>query len=525
LYLLERRGYDVVSTTTLCFGLADGFFDLKLAPDLQDMLQANHLTTVAAFRRELWERAGGFHDVGLGDAYVFEDWKLWQRFAALGARMTNIRKPLFRYRMHSPESLSRQSGDVRALAAHQAAVASFNADVITPNALAESTRRRDMEITVEGAFENLRADGVERPTVWLALPFTLTGGAERLLSAVTRHLVDAGLRVIITTTVPVDPGYGDSTPWFEEATKEIYHLPDLLRPEYWSDFLDYLVDVKKIDVLLVAGSDVVYRRLPDLRDRFPELRVADLLFNTEGHVANNRRYRDLIDLHLCESHAVRDWLLESGEDLDSVITIESGIDVSRYRPRKRRREFPLRVGFSGRLSEEKAPLKFVELARLVPDPRFHFVMTGAGPLSEEVRLRAQGLGADRFSFLGVVEDIRAHIASLDILVLPSIVDGRPMVVLEALASGVPVVASRVGGLPGLVRDGETGFLVDPGDLAAIAGHLRRLADDPGELERIRLSARAFAEAHLSAERMLRAYECVLSGLATSRGRRMERERG
>ena len=73
-------------------------------------------------------------------------------------------------------------------------------------------------------------------------------------------------------------------------------------------------------------------------------------------------------------------------------------------------------------------------------------MTGAGPLEGAVRRRAAGLSEDSFTFLGVVDDVGAHLASLDVLVLPSILDGRPVVVLEALASGVPVIASRVGGL-------------------------------------------------------------------------------
>ena len=89
------------------------------------------------------------------------------------------------------------------------------------------------------------------------------------------------------------------------------------------------------------------------------------------------------------------------------------------------------------------------------------------------------------SFLGVVDDIRGHLASLDVLVVPSILDGRPVVVLESLAVGVPVIASRIGGLPALVRDGETGFLVEPGDTDAIARHLRRLAQNPRELEELR----------------------------------------
>ena len=157
LYLLERRGYDAVSTTTLCFGSRNKFFDLIESPDLSDMLRANYLTTVAVFRRELWERAGGYHDVGLGVDHVHEDWKFWVRIAALGARMTNIRAPLFRYRVHSTESLSQQGGAVRDIAAHRAAVTEFNDDVVSPEALAESARRRGLEITVEGGIETSRS--------------------------------------------------------------------------------------------------------------------------------------------------------------------------------------------------------------------------------------------------------------------------------------------------------------------------------------------------------------------------------
>lgn len=517
LYLLERCGYDLVSTTTQCFGLTDDTFGLKQSPDLADMLRANYLTTVAVFQRAFWERAGGFHDAGLGAAHVHEDWKLWLRVAALGARMTNIQAPLFRYRVHSDESLSRQGGDVLEMGVHREAATAFNEDILTPEAVAESARRRDLEIMVEGAFDNLRVVEKEhRPTILLALPFTLIGGAERLLSAVAKHLGNVGYRIVVVTTVDADPEFGDSSAWFEEATSEIYHLPPMLQRDYWADFLEYTVEVKNVDIVFVAGSEFMYHELPGLRQRHPDLRVVDLLFNTTGHVTNNRLYADQIDLHLCESVEVRDWLVAHGQDEASVLVIESGVDTTEYRPVERRRGFPLRVGFSGRLSEEKGPLAFVDLARKLSDSRFQFVMTGAGPSELAVRRRADGLSKDSFTFLGVVDDIRAHLASLDVLVVPSILDGRPVVALEALALGVPVIASRVGDLPALVHDGETGFLVEPGDTPEIARYLQRLASDPKELERLQRSARAFAETNLDAEVMNAAYEQALQRLLERR---------
>ena len=319
------------------------------------------------------------------------------------------------------------------------------------------------------------------------------------------------------TTLYVSPEFGDSTVWFEDATAEIYHLPRLLRSEYAPDFLHYVIDTKQVDVMFVAGSELAYEQLPALRERRPRLRVVDMLFNTQGHVKNNRKYAAFIDLHFCENVDVRDWLLANGQDGASVMLVESGVDVPVQTSSDRPEGRSLRVGFSGRLAEEKAPLAFVELARAIPDAGLEFVMTGAGPLESQVRRTIARLRDSRMAFLGVVDDIGAHIASLDVLVLPSIFDGRPVVVLEALARGVPVIASRVGGLPELVRDGETGFLVEPGDTAAIARHLRRLAQNPAELEALRQSSRTFAERNLDAQAMNRTYEQALRSLLPSPG--------
>ena len=86
------------------------------------------------------------------------------------------------------------------------------------------------------------------------MPFLIVGGAERLLSAVTKHLSNTGFRVVVVSTLYVPPEFGDSTAWFEEATSEIYHLPRLLRPGYAADFLEYIVDTKRVDILFVVEA-------------------------------------------------------------------------------------------------------------------------------------------------------------------------------------------------------------------------------------------------------------------------------
>ena len=511
-YLLERHGYDLVSTATRTFGNREETFGLVPRPDLADMLLANNLSTVAVFRRDLWERCGGFHDVGLGEDYVYEDWKLWVRMAAHGARMINIvGQQLFLYRIHGTASLSNQSAN-REMAAHRSAVLEFNADMATEAAHELSRRRREEVHVVEDSLVNLVSQDPRPVTVLLAMPFLIVGGADRLLSQVARHLAGRQVRVVVVTSVPVDPSFGDTSEWFSSATTEIYQLPRLLDPGLWVDFLDYLVEAKQVDVLWQAGSAFVYGQLPRLRARRPTLRVVDQLWNTVGHTADNRRYATCIDLTVVENDEVREWLLRHGESAERIRLVESGVDVLRTRPREHRDPAaPLRVGFSGRLSEEKDPLAFVDVAAALRDRAdVRFVMTGAGPLLDEVRSKVHALGlGDTFELLGVVDDISTHLASLDLLLLPSRLDGRPVVVLEALAAGVPVVASSVGGLPGLLADGLTGFLCQPGRPDQFATTVRSLADDRQRLAEMGVAARAHAVAQLDISAMCEAYERAL----------------
>jgi glycosyltransferase involved in cell wall biosynthesis len=171
------------------------------------------------------------------------------------------------------------------------------------------------------------------------------------------------------------------------------------------------------------------------------------------------------------------------------------------------------VGYSGRISEEKGPDLFVDLASRLRDREARFVMTGAGPMDASTRRRAGRLRLDAtLEFRGVVADIADHLRHLDVLVLPSRQDGRPVVVLEALASGVPVVASRLGGIPEMVQDGVNGFLCPPGDVAAMAACIDRLITDRQLLATMKGNARRYAVDHLDAAVMNVRYLAALRDL-------------
>jgi glycosyltransferase involved in cell wall biosynthesis len=140
-------------------------------------------------------------------------------------------------------------------------------------------------------------------------------------------------------------------------------------------------------------------------------------------------------------------------------------------------------------------------------------MTGAGPLSDRVQKRIEKLAlGSSLRFLGQVEKVSDYMSAYDVLILPSRFDGRPVAVLESLALGVPVIASRVGALPELIQEGVTGFLCEPGDVDAFAERIRWLASHPEEHRRMKAAARAVAEAELDARRMLEGYEEAIRGV-------------
>ena len=158
-----------------------------------------------------------------------------------------------------------------------------------------------------------------------------------------------------------------------------------------------------------------------------------------------------------------------------------------------------RVLFAGRLAEQKRPLDAVAAhARMGDD--VHLVVVGDGPLRAQVAAAAAASPArDRVHLVGLVphEQVPAHLAHADAFVLPSHYEELGSVLVEAMASGLPVVANRVGGIPSLVRDGLTGRLVERGDVDALAAALTDVLTDERTTRRVVETARAHVDAAYS----------------------------
>lgn len=525
-FMLEHSGYQVVSPGLQFFGDKSEIWTPHERPTLDMLLEGNNALTCAVYPKELWHRAGGYRDSDPTTGHIHEDWLFWVRLAALGARFVCIREPLFHYRSHG-NTLS-NSRSVLDNEIQKLLVRRFNEDILTPESLnAARASGASAPIRSPQSFANSRAFHVQPaagPTLLIALPFLVLGGAERLLSAIVAQLARNGWRVVIVTTVPVGQAEGDTTSWFESATPEIFHLPRFLDAEYWRDFLDHLLQSRHVQLLWVVGSSFVYDYLPALKLRHPRLAVADLLFNTVGHTANNRRYADCIDLTFVENTEVREWLITAGESPERISLVESGVDLDQNKPEipggasLMLEEVPTTavvVGFFGRWSEEKDPLGFVEIASRVSSTLdVVFVMGGTGSLAPELKkaIAAAKFPQGRFLLKGTVPDVKPYLQECDILCLPSRLDGRPNIIMEALASGTAVVASRVGALPEMIEEGRQGYLCTPGAYEEFARRIEELAADREKLSTFKSDARALAERRFNIKKMLRNYEDELRSL-------------
>lgn len=163
---------------------------------------------------------------------------------------------------------------------------------------------------------------------------------------------------------------------------------------------------------------------------------------------------------------------------------------------------PVRIACVARLDTQKDHALLLDALAGLRERDWTLELLGDGPLTEELAARAQRLGiAGRVAFRGLRGDIRERLAKAQLFALPSHWEGLPRSVLEAMSTGLPVLASDVGGTGEAVRDGETGYLLARGDVAGWRARLAALLDAPGERARLGAAGRARYAAHFTLERM------------------------
>jgi len=163
------------------------------------------------------------------------------------------------------------------------------------------------------------------------------------------------------------------------------------------------------------------------------------------------------------------------------------------------------LGIVARLSEQKDHANFLHAAAFISraQPQARFLIVGDGVLRDSLHGLANSLGLrESVIFCGVRRDTPAIYSAMDVLVFSSRWEGLPVVLLEGMAAGLPVVATDVGGIGGVLKDGETGYLVPPGDPQALAAGCLKLIGDPVERKKMGMAANCHIQAHYSMDAMV-----------------------
>jgi len=335
------------------------------------------------------------------------------------------------------------------------------------------------------------------------------GGAERLLVEIIRRL---DRRIIqpelccLKTLGPLGEELAQEVPAFSQLLSHKYDLRVLPR-------LYLLMRRRHIDAVITVGTGgdkMFWGRLAAFLAGVPV--IASALHSTglpDRVEWLNRLLTPLTDAFIAVAQPHAEYLVaHEGCPRDRTWIIANGVDTDRFSPRppspERRRELGLPPGcpvvsIVAALRPEKNHELFLQAAAIIHKaiPEAHFVIVGDGPRREMLEQMATQLGLQEVvHFLGTRHDIPDILACSDVVVLSSHMEANPLAILEAMACGKPVVATRVGSVPTNVVDGLTGFLVPPGDVVVLADRCMlllnsaRLREDMGRAGRRHVLNRA-----------------------------------
>jgi glycosyltransferase involved in cell wall biosynthesis len=242
---------------------------------------------------------------------------------------------------------------------------------------------------------------------------------------------------------------------------------------------------------------------------------------TTAQIALQRGAYSVAHQVVANSRAAAERLQRERVPLRKIALVLNGLDVGRFAARVPNRRLRTVITVAN-LRAEKGHDVLIEAAPKVlhhfPDAQFEIV--GAGPERQSLieRVRARGV-EHAFTFLGHREDISDRLAAADLFVLPSRSEAFPNAVLEAMAAGLPIVASAVGGILELIAEDATGLLVPPNDPASLAARICDLMADPSRRERLGAAAAREARSRYSFDRMVAEFDRIyVHQLAVRRAR-------
>lgn len=241
-------------------------------------------------------------------------------------------------------------------------------------------------------------------------------------------------------------------------------------------------------------------------------RGASAVAMAEAYFHRWMRTYEKVRLFLCPSRFMLEKVADFGVPRDRLVRLPYFLPMERFVPAADRGEY---LVYAGRLSREKGVATLLEAHARLPEPRLPLRILGDGPLRAELERRAGRLGAGDVSFEGHKElaELTAIVGRARFVVVPSEwYENYPYAILEAFALARPVIGTRIGGIPELVRDGETGRCVPPGDVGAMADAIAGLGGAPAQADAMGKRAREWVERELAPARHMDRLEAIYAEL-------------
>lgn len=370
-------------------------------------------------------------------------------------------------------------------------------------------------------------DSEGRPTILYIIGQLARGGAERQLFSLLRHL-----RLPATVLSLSSGGY-----WADPIRSLGARVIELDRRGHLEPRRLY----RTIRVIREVRPDIIHIFLDQVGALYGRLGA---LMAGRGHLIVGERshpsrhpawYRALLPLMnrftsaiVCNSKAAGEYMTKRGLNAGrEVLVIPNGIILDDFTDGDSPASDPWPpewcntpvVGMVGHLSIDKSPGTFVRacaaIRKVRPDVRF--VLTGDGPLRSQVEALVRSLGMTGFlMMMGQRSDVPRLLKGMDLLISTSSIEGMPNVLIEAMAAGLPVVATDVGGCREVLIDGETGYLVGIGDVAGLAARAVTILNDTSLRLSMGRAARARAERNFDVRRTSERYRHLYQALHAGR---------
>lgn len=291
---------------------------------------------------------------------------------------------------------------------------------------------------------------------------------------------------------------------------------------YFLGLFIYLKRKEKIDVVYMAykkeqmigamaarllGLSVIWREEGPLASPIPESKIWRTIYRTLASIT----HRVVASCAAAESS-----LFAIGVKPEKVTVVYNGIDLERFAKKRRMPRQPT-IGIVARLSGFKGHDLLIramkQVVRKFPDARL--LIIGDGPEKANLQKLVSQLQLSRqVEFIGFVNDVSSYLEQLNVFVLPSQAEGLPFSIIEAMAKGIPVVATRTGGVPELVLDGQTGLILDEATPDAIAGAITKLLEDKKLAQKMGAAARRRSRELFSVHPMVTQMETIIKEAVT-----------